>query len=196
MPIDSPPAADAPPDHAELVSRFQRGDRDAFTSLVRRWERSVLWIAYRVLGDLTEAEDVRQSVFLKLLESPAAIDDAASFPAWIRRATVNAAVSAVRSRTRRQAALARLAPQRPATDPVRPDQRAELSDDALRLTTALAQLDPDDRALLSLRFDEDLTFDQIAAVLDLPASTLKSRSQSAIRELRRRLQSDSNQDQK
>ena len=194
MPTESPSADHAARDHAELVRRFQRGDRDAFVSLVRRWERPVLWIAYRVLGDLAEAEDVRQAIFLKLLQSPEGPRDAASFPAWIRRTTVNAAVTAVRSRSRRMAAVAALGTAGRGSDPPQADQALELDEEAARLSSALGQLDPDDRALLSLRFDENLTFEQIAAVLDRPASTLKSRSQAAIRQLRRLLNDDSNRE--
>jgi hypothetical protein len=53
---------------AELVMRLQRGDRDAFTILVLQWEVPLLRIAYRITGQLAEAEDVRQRVFLKLLD--------------------------------------------------------------------------------------------------------------------------------
>jgi hypothetical protein len=50
---------------AELITRLQRGDRDAFTVLVRRWEGPLVRIAYRITGQMAEAEDIRQRVFLK-----------------------------------------------------------------------------------------------------------------------------------
>ena len=54
----------------DLMVRFQEGDLDAFGELVRRWEHSLLRIAARVIGDVDEAEDVRQAVFLRLAQSP------------------------------------------------------------------------------------------------------------------------------
>jgi RNA polymerase sigma-70 factor, ECF subfamily len=192
MQTDSPPAAGTELANAELVRRFQDGDVEAFVRLVRQWERSVLWIAYRVLGDLAEAEDVRQSVFLKLYQAPDAISDPAAFPAWIRRATANTAVSAARRRSRGRAALPLIAQARPGEIDTQPADAPEAQDEARRLTAALEQIDPDDRALLSLRFDEDLTFDQLAAVFGRPASTLKSRYQAVIGQLRRLLTRESN----
>ena len=190
MQTDSPPAAGTELAGAELLRRFQDGDVEAFVRLVRRWERSVLWIAYRVLGDLAEAEDVRQTVFLKLYQAPDAISDPTAFPAWIRRATANAAVSAARRRSRGRAALPRMAEARQGGVALRPVDRPEAEDESRQLGAALELLDPDDRALLSLRFDEDLTFDDIAVIVGRPASTLKSRYQAAIRRLRRLLRRD------
>ena len=187
MQTDSPPATGTELASAELVRRFQDGDVEGFIQLVRRWERSVLWIAYRVLGDLAEAEDVRQTVFLKLYQSPDVISDPAAFPAWIRRATANTAVSAARRRSRGRAALPQIARTRPREMDVESADAPEADDESRRLTAALEQIDPDDRALLSLRFDENLTFEQIAAVVGRPASTLKSRYQAVIGQLRRLL---------
>ena len=57
---------------SELIARLNGGDQTAFTALVRRWEGPLVRIAYRITGDLAEAEDVRQRVLLKVLESSGA----------------------------------------------------------------------------------------------------------------------------
>ena len=87
---------------AELITRLQCGDRDAFTVLVRRWEGPLMRIAYRIAGQTAEAEDVRQRVFLKLLEGTYAVRRPEQFAAWIRRTVVNTALSALRQNKRRE----------------------------------------------------------------------------------------------
>lgn len=168
---------------ADLVVRFQRGDRLAFTALVRRWEGFVLRVGARVTGDLGEAEEVRQTVFLRLLEAPGVVRQPEHFAAWLRRATVNEAIGAVRRRTRRERMKVRLRSRPLAADPDPCDVLAAV-DEAARLSAALAVLGPDDRALLSLRFDEGLTFAEIAEALETPTSTLKSRAARLVARLR------------
>jgi RNA polymerase sigma-70 factor (ECF subfamily) len=169
---------------AELVSRLQRGDRDAFTDLVRRWEGPLLRIAYRITGRLADAEDVRQRVFLKLLETAGSLRRPEQFAAWIRRAVVNTALSALRHRSRRDGLNHRFSEYKATVGKSQPGDLLIADEQARRLVTALAQLEPEERALLSLRFDEDLTFAEISAVLGQPASTIKSRMARAVGRLR------------
>lgn len=172
---------------ADLVARFQRGDRLAFAALVRRWEGAVLRVAARVTGDVSEAEEVRQAVFLRLLESPRIVRHPDRFPAWLRRATVNASIGALRHRRRRAGATARLRALPRADGPPAPDDALAASDESARLLAELARLQPAERALLALRFDEGLTFAEIAEALGEPASTIKSRTARLVARLRERL---------
>jgi len=169
---------------AELVTRLQRGDREAFTVLVRRWEGPLLRIAYRITGQMAEAEDVRQQVFLKLLEASGAVRRPEQFAAWIHRAVVNTALSALRHRKRREGLNHRLSEHTATVDESHPGDPLIADEQARRLAGALSQLDPEARALLSLRFDADLTFAEIAAVLGEPASTIKSRLARTVSRLR------------
>lgn len=172
---------------AELVERFQQGDRLAFARLVRRWEGFLLRVASRVTGDVAEAEEVRQTVFLRMLQSPGSLRSPERFAAWVHRATVNEAISAVRRRKRREAAGTRLGELGPATAASDPADALVAGDEAARLSAALAGLEPDERALLALRFDEGLTFAEIATALGQPASTVKSRAARVVARLRARL---------
>ena len=169
---------------AELIMRLQRGDRDAFTVLVRRWEGPLVRIAYRITGQMAEAEDVRQRVFLKLLEASGAVRRPEQFAAWLRRAVVNTALSALRHSKRRAGLNHRLSEHTATVDESHPGDPLIADEQARRLADALRQLEPEARALLSLRFDEDLTFAEIAAVLGQPASTIKSRLARTVSRLR------------
>ncbi len=180
------------PSDADLVERFQRGDRLAFTDLVRRWEGFLLRIATRITGDINEAEEVRQTVFLRLLESPEAVRCPERFDVWLRRTAINEAFTSVRRRARRARAIDRLRGLAPVLAASPPGDALAAADDTARLSAALAQLEPEGRALLALRFDEGLTFAEIAAALDVPASTVKSRAGKLIARLRAMLDDDSN----
>ncbi|MFI5454348.1 MAG: RNA polymerase sigma factor [Isosphaerales bacterium] len=169
---------------AELVARLQRGDRGAFTALVRRWEGPLVRIAYRITGDLAEAEDARQQVLLKLLELPGTVRQPEKFAAWIHRAVVNAALSALRHTKRREGLKHRLKERSAMVGESHPGDLLIADEQAGRLADAFLQLEPEARALLALRFDENLTFQEIAAALGQPASTVKSRVARAVGRLR------------
>ena len=151
---------------------------------MRRHEHAVLSIAARVTGSAADAEDVRQQVFLALFRTPP--DDcggAVNVGAWLRRCAANAAVDRVRRDARRRAAARRFAAvPRPTADA--PDAAPARQDEAGRLRAALGALDPEQRAALALRFDGGLTFAEAAAALGEPASTVKSRTRTAIARLR------------
>ena len=170
----------------DLLLRFQEGDPDAFAELVRRWEHSLLKVAARITGDADEAEEVRQIVLLRLARSPHSIRNPERIAAWLRRAVVHEAIASVRKRTRRRRLQAwlrlRVSDIDEKADP--PDRILDRSDEAARLKAVLAGLSPEDRALLSLRFDEDLSFAEISAVLGVPASTLKSRMKPLLARVR------------
>ena len=124
-------------------------------------------------------------MLLKLLESPGSVRDPDRFAAWIRLAIVNharsppsAAAGGGRGSTGGSAAHA------PAVQPPIPAMPSIAGDQARRLADALLRLDPRERAVLSLRFDEDLTFTEIAAALGQPTTTVKSRVARAIDRLR------------
>ncbi len=169
---------------ADLITRLQCGDRDAFTVLVRRWEGPLVRIAYRITGQMDEAEDVLQRVFLKLLEAPGAVRQPQQFAPWIRRTVINAALSALRQRKQRAGLNHRLGERAEASDESDPGDPLIAAEQTRRLAEALGQLEPEARALLSLRFDEDLTFAEIATALGLPASTIKSRLAQIVCRLR------------
>ena len=146
----------------------------------------MLTIAYRVVGNVHDAEEVRQIVLLKLAQSSPKLDNPVRFAGWLRRCVVNEAVTWLRRRNseakRRETfddAGADVLPT--------PPERALAAERSQRLQEALSQLDPDSRAVLSLRFDEGLTIRQIAEVLGKPPMTVHSQIARAVGQLRQQL---------
>ena len=87
-----------------LVERARRGDADAFAALVRQYQRRVVSVAYRLLGNIEDARDVSQEAFVRTFQALGQLEDPARFGAWLLRATTNTALNFRRARATRQAA--------------------------------------------------------------------------------------------
>lgn len=169
----------------DLVTRARAGVRSAQRELVTIWEESVFRIAWRVLGSHSAAEEVRQTVFLRMIERPEALPEPACFAAWIRRCTFNESVTFLRrQRVRTTAVLSEKHSVHSAT----PEQQAAENEDVIRLRNVLDTLQPEERAILTLRFDEDLSFPQIGEILERPPSTVKSQYARLLKRLHSQLQ--------
>jgi len=140
----------------------------------------MLRIAFRIVGQTADAEEVRQSVLLRLVQEPKRASGIRDVASWIRRCVVNEAIAHLRKARRRS--YTTLDPQLASCPPSSP------SDDlTLQIQSALSELEPRQRALLSLRFDEGLTIREIGDALQTPHTTIQSQLQSAISALRSRL---------
>jgi RNA polymerase sigma-70 factor (ECF subfamily) len=104
--------------------------------------------------------------------------------AWLRRCAVNVAITELRRRNTHQQAGAKLAENCSHTVGSEPTDLIAATEEAAQLRHALAALASDQRALLSLRFDEGLTFREIASTVERPVSTVKSQVRTAIERLR------------
>lgn len=177
-------------EQTRLVQQYCLGDRSAFAALVQIWEQRLLTIAYRVVGNVHDAEEVRQIVLLKLAQSLPKLDDPARFAGWLRRCVVNEAVTWLRRRnseTKRRETFDDTGADALPTPP----ELALAAERSQRLQHALGRLDPDSRAMLSLRFDESLTIRQIAEVMGRPPMTVHGQIARAVEQLRQRLGAES-----
>lgn len=89
---------------ATLVTRAQSGDGDAFSELVRLYQRRAVAVAYRLLGNVDDARDVSQDAFVNAYRNLPQLRDQTRFGAWLMRAVTNLALNHRRSRHRRSAA--------------------------------------------------------------------------------------------
>jgi len=183
VPQDDTSRARIDQDDRELVRRSCSGNEAAFTSLVGRYAASLVNLAFRILRDHDEAQDVSQESFIKAHDALARYDPAYPFRVWLFRIAHNTAIDHLR---RRRGGMVSLdAPRRVGDAEVEwelvdestpaPDAGAAGRDRTERLDRAIARLPPSLRAAIVLRHVEDLTYDEIATALNVPLGTVKIR---------------------
>ncbi|HEY3787051.1 MAG TPA: sigma-70 family RNA polymerase sigma factor [Steroidobacteraceae bacterium] len=163
----------------ELLSRALAGEAPAFGELVRAQQRSVYSLALRMLGNRQKAEDLAQEVFLQLHRNLAAIESAAHLGFWLRRVTANRAIDRLRREPRAQ-----MLPLE-AADGVADE--AEGADPLLmrQLRVLVGELPPTPRAVVLLRYQEDLDPTDIARALSMSIHTVKSHLKRSLAALRK-----------
>ena len=167
-----------------LVTRCQRGDREAFDELVRLWERSLFYYLRRLATTEADAWDLLQETWMKVYRSIGSIRDPRTFPAFLYTTARNAAVTRLRLRGERAMDDARNG-QAPAGEPSHACAFIAF-DDAEQVHHALDQLPLPQREAVTLYFLEELSIDEIAQVLNVPVGTVKSRlhyGKQAIRDI-------------
>jgi len=177
---------------AELIARWQAGDASAFEVLVRRHERRVFGLVFRMLGNREEAEDVAQEAFLALHRHGRRFRGEARFSTFVYRVAANAALNRRRSLGRRRAREEALAHRQDAGDdlpstPRDPEDAASGGEIQERVQTALLGLPRDLRMAVVLYDIEGQSYGEIAQVLRIPEGTVKSRIHRARTALRDRL---------
>ncbi|MAG55764.1 MAG: RNA polymerase sigma-70 factor [Planctomycetes bacterium] len=166
-------------DH-ELFRRFENGSPDAFQALVRSWAPRLDALAWRFLGDVEEARDVRQTALLRLWTAPRAATGRRT--TWLHRVVVNLCRDRLRSRRlrgRSDGGDVRIA----SADPAAADAAAR-DEVARRVAEAVASLPEAERDVVVLKQYADLSFARVAEILDIPATTAKSRMWRALAKLR------------
>jgi len=166
----------------ELVRRAQRGERAAFDLLVLRYQHKVIKLVARLLRDPAEAEDVAQEAFVKAYRALASFRGDSAFYTWLYRIAVNTARNAMASRQRRpldyEAELSD-SEQSNVESRLRHSDTPEASvlSEEIRETVnrAVADLPEDLRTAIILREVEGLSYEEIAAAMDCPVGTVRSR---------------------
>jgi RNA polymerase sigma-70 factor (ECF subfamily) len=155
-----------------LVREAQRGSAEALEVLFRRHWTGAYRAAWVVMRDAAAAEDVAQEAFIAAVRALDRFDRRRPFAPWLHKIVVNRAIDATRSRTLRREVDATAAGDPPA-DPT-PEPLSE------ELTAALAELGPEHRAVVALRYLLDYTPGEIASLLELPRGTVNSRLRRAL----------------
>jgi RNA polymerase sigma-70 factor, ECF subfamily len=153
----------------DLVRRVQQGQEEAFAQLMRRHERRVYNLAYRMLGNEEEARDAAQETFLSCFRNLEKFRGDAAFSTWLHRIAANVCFDSLRKRSKGAVEAIRFHEPLPAPD--HGDQTA-ISIDVQR---ALLAVSPEFRAVLILHEIQDVPVEEVASALDLPVGTVKSR---------------------
>jgi len=163
----------SPTDEIELVTRAQQGDRNAYSELVRLHAGGILNVVYRLCGDAQLAEDAAQETFLQAWLNLNSYRPQSSLRNWLYRIAVNAATDMLRKEKRLVPDAVedlQLADTHPGPEMmfVRQERAALVQGAVLSLPEAC-------RAVLVLREYEGLSYQEIAASLDIPVGTVMSR---------------------
>jgi RNA polymerase sigma-70 factor, ECF subfamily len=160
----------------ELVRRYLEGDPEAFGTLVRRHEVRVYNVAYRVLGNADDARDAAQDAFLSLVRKLSQYRGDAAFTTWMHRITVNACYDILRKRRRQPVLRMVTDPDDPMPDRFPPvEDHADATIGSIDVARALLEIPEEYRIVLVLADVQDVPYEEIARVLDVPLGTVKSR---------------------
>lgn len=178
----------------QIIERTLAGETEAFGLLVRRWENPIYGLSLRMLGRDEDARDVCQETFLAAFRNLRKFRGEAKFSSWIYRIALNAC----HSKLRRHDGVATRS-----LDEVDEDGRVdEFADSRIEdvpdrlqrhqrsaiVRRALNGLPPEMRQVIVMKEYEELTFAEIAEILEIPLSTVKSRLYTGLSQLRSRLE--------
>jgi len=166
----------------DLMARIANGDDDAFEILVNRHQTSVLNLIYRFMGDRTQAKDLAQEVFIRVWQAAKTYKPEAKFTTWIYRITTNLCLNELRSSRRRKwfpfqrsDADRENAIEETFSDSSPTAEDLLLANERSRqITDALQSLPSNQRMALVLKRYDDLSYNEIAQILDCSVSAVES----------------------
>jgi RNA polymerase sigma-70 factor (ECF subfamily) len=167
---------------ADLILRWRAGDESAFEAIVRRWEPSLAQFLSRLAAD-SQVPDLLQEIFLRVYRAGPVYRENGHFSTWLFQIALNVA----RDASRRVRPAEPLTGEGPPTNGESAHDRCERGEMAALLAQAVAELPPELREVIALRHDRGMKFEEMARMLGVPATTLKSRFSSALIRLKERL---------
>ena len=178
-----------------LIRRAQRGDADAFEQLLLEQQKNVYNLCYRMAGNPDDAMDLSQETFLRAWRCLDQYQFASAFSTWLYRLCSNICIDFLRRRRRQQTVPLTFEDADgeeqtyavPDAQPL-PEEQVELKLTRETLAAAMAQLLPEHRAVLQLRVVNEMSYEQIADVLDIQIGTVKSRLSRARNQLKKILE--------
>jgi RNA polymerase sigma-70 factor (ECF subfamily) len=161
---------------AECVRKLQRGETDAFEILIRRHQKTIFNLVYRMLGDYDEAAEISQEVFLSAYRAIGNFRGDSNFSTWLYRIALNHATTRRKSLNTRQQRSVPIDSTEPTSDPhPGPAESMEKKEIRQRVQQALNRLEPEDATVILLRDLQDVPYEEVARVLEIPIGTVKSR---------------------
>ena len=187
---------------ARILRGLRAGIDDAYEELISRYEQPIYGLIYRLLGNQTDACDVVQEVFLKVFRGVNSFREQSSLRTWIYRIAINEAYNHRRwwaRHCRQEVPIEREMDERDGSIDLPIDPRRSPYDQALDSETraliekALTRINPIFRTAVVLRDIQNLSYEEIAAILQVSLGTVKSRILRGREALRRELTLASNQ---
>ena len=163
----------------ELISRFQNGDERAYVELVNRYKDRLLNFVFQFLGDIEQAEDVVQDTMLRLYEKKHYYKEIAKFSTWIYTIARNLANTELRKKKRRKTTyLSQLSKERQFEIPAIQDNTDQsLQNEFIndRIQSSINNLPEHFKVVIILRDIQELSYEEISKIVEVPLGTIKSR---------------------
>ena len=175
----------------ELILRFQKGDELAYVELVNRYRDRLMNFVFRFVGSFEEAEDIVQDTFVKLYQKKDYYRPISAFSTWIFTIASNLAKTELRKRKRRKVSyLSQIGIEEkdfdiPVEDTTDEETVGEYTESQIQ--DAIQSLQLHFRTALILRDIEELSYEEISKILDVPLGTIKSRINRARLQLQKKL---------
>lgn len=177
--------ASAQAGESELVARVRSGDTEAFGELVRRFQRRAYAVAYRLMGQGQDAEDLVQDTFIAALDKLDSFDDQRPFGPWFFRILVNRGTSLIRSQKVR---MTEAIPETIGDAGLSPDRIAEQRETGHRVRAAMAELSERQRLVVQLHELDGFTTAEVADMLEIAEPTVRWTMHAARKRLRAELE--------
>jgi RNA polymerase sigma-70 factor (ECF subfamily) len=166
-------------DDTKLIERCKEGDREAFQALLLEYEKPVFNAAFRMLNSRDDAQDVTQTVFLKVFEHIDQFDPTRRFFSWIYRITLNESINWL-GKTNRLEPLTHEA----AFEGKGPEQEVESARVSSNVQAALMTIKSDYRSVVVLKHFLGCSYVEISQILEIPEKKVKSRLYMARQQLK------------
>lgn len=166
---------------AALVERYLGGDMTAFDELMIRYERQVYRICYRFVENRDDARDLAQDVFVKAFEHLSRFRGESSLKTWLYRIAVNHCINHVKRHSREMVELTEY------TGSFQPSVHVDMEENERRdhFRRMVKRLPPRQKAILELRINEQLSYEEIARISGRSVSTIKTSVFFALQKLRK-----------
>lgn len=168
-----------------LIESVKKGDCDAFGPIVERYKMALYKVMYRMVLNRDDAEDLVEEAFIKAYRSIKKFQTGRPFYSWLRRIAVNNAINFLKRERRGNTTPLEYVENtltNGRNDPVLMTRQKVLRE---RINVALARLPEDARIILSLKVEEDLSYEEIGKLLNIPKGTVMSRLARARLKLKR-----------
>jgi RNA polymerase sigma-70 factor (ECF subfamily) len=153
-----------------LVRKCLQGDNGAFAIILDKYQKIVFNLAFRMVNDFDDAEDITQSVFINVFEKLQSFNSKYRFFSWLYRIAVNESLNFLNQRKQFEELNSEIV-----SEEKTPEETYDEIETTRDVQKALMSLKPDYRIAVVLKHFQDLSYEEISHILDIPEKTVKSR---------------------
>jgi RNA polymerase sigma-70 factor, ECF subfamily len=178
----------------QKIKQVKKGDQSAFEEIVNFYQNKVFQVCYRMLGNLHEAEDIAQEAFVRAYTNIHSFDEKRKFSTWIYRIATNLSIDRIRKKkpdyfldAEIQGAEGLTMYSQLSADQPLPEEEVESLELQSYIQKQIQSLPEKYRSVITLRYVEDLSLQEISEILDMPMGTVKTRIHRGREALRKKL---------